>query len=245
MFRLSRPFNTWDAIKLLAIILMFVDHSGAFVYTDDAHKWLRAIGRGAAPIFLFLAGYAGSFRFKWDLFILAMMMTVSDSLLAGQLRTQNILVTILLTRMFFDWWTKRGKVFTHPYEWVIGSGIWFVTMMITQYGLFGLTFGVCAYAKRRPGTYPAKVVRNMMFMAFVMFGLITQFSFEFGWRDATISWLMLAGVGTLLYRLELKPVNTSFLPEPLVWFAQQVAVYSGYIYALHLIALEWLTGIPF
>lgn len=245
MFRLTRPFNSWDAVKLFAILVMFVDHLGVFFYRGDEHEWLRAIGRGAAPIFLFLGGYAASFRFKWDLAILALMMSVSDFLLAGHLRTQNILVTILLTRLFFQWWDKKGKVITHPYEWVSGSAIWFITMFITQYGIYGFTFGVCAYAKRRPETYPPHVVRNMLLISFVMFGIVTQLVFGFSWRDAIIMSAMLALVCWMLIRMDIKPMNTGFLPEPLVWLGQQIAVYSGYIYALHLIALEWITGIPF
>lgn len=243
MFRLSRPFNSWDAIKFLAMMLMFVDHAGMFFYPE--HRWLRAIGRGAAPIFLFLAGYPGSFRFKWDLFILAVMMSVSDYMLADHLRRQNILVTILITRLFFYWWDSKGKVFRRPYEWVVGSGVLFATIIFTQYGSLGMMFGLSAYAKRRPETYPPPIPRNMLLIAFFMFGGVTQLVFEFAWYNALLMVAVLALVCWILIRLELKPLNMSFLPEPLVWLAQKVAVYSGYIYALHLIALEWITGIPF
>src|SRR5437868_3245740 len=103
----QRPFNTWDMTKLIALGLMFVDHAGYFYYPSDL--WLRAIGRGAAPIFMFLAGFAASYRFKLDLFLLAALMTVADIAMQGHIHDQNILFSILIFRMIFDWLERHGR----------------------------------------------------------------------------------------------------------------------------------------
>lgn len=241
----ARPFNSWDAIKILALLLMFVDHSGAFFFRHESEQWLRAIGRGAAPIFLFLAGYASSYRFKWDLFFLAALMTVSDTLLAGHLRTQNILVTIILTRMFLNWYERKGEIIKRPQQMLMGCVAWLVTMLLFQYGTFGLMFGLCGYVKRRRDYFGDAVAKRMLVITFALFAAVTQWSFEFAWYGTLIMLATISCVCWLLMRFELKAVDTSKLPAPLVWTGKQVSHYSGYIYALHLIALEWITGFNF
>jgi hypothetical protein len=242
MFSITRPFNSWDAIKVLALFLMFVDHAGYFFFNEQDSHWMRAIGRGAAPIFLFLAGYASSYRFKWDLFALAALMTISDTLLVGHLRTQNILVTILLTRMLFYWVESRDTYIKHPYEWLIGAAFWLPTMLLTQYGTFGIIFGICGYVKRRHDLYPPHMHHDMLAIAFILFAATSIFTFRFDMIASIITTLVLTGVCWLLIRLELKPIHMPRTPRPVVWGLQQTAIYSGYIYAFHLIALEWITG---
>ena len=240
-----RPFNSWDAIKILALLLMFVDHSGAFFFRHESEQWLRAIGRGAAPIFLFLSGYASSYRFKWDLFFLAALMTLSDTLLAGHLRTQNILVTIILTRVFLNWYEQKGEYIKHPQQMLMGCVAWLVTMLLFQYGTFGLMFGLCGYVMRRKDYYGKAVANRMLIITFVLFAAMTQWSFGFAWYGALVMLATVSSVCWLLTRFELKPVDTSKLPVSLVWTGKQISHYSGYIYAFHLIAIEWITGFPF
>lgn len=240
-----RAFNSWDAIKLFAIFTMFIDHSGAFIFTEETDRWLRAIGRSAAPIFLFLSGFASSYRFKWDLFILAILMTVSDTILAGHLRTQNILVTIILCRMLLDWLERKGKTIQHPYQWLLGSFAWIGTVMVTQYGTLGLMLALCGYAKRRSHLYSKQVQNRMLVISLVAFGAISWLSFEFVAHEAAIVIAMLCLVYWLLSTFELREIDTSRYPAPLVWIGKTLSTYSGYVYALHLIALEWITGIPF
>ncbi len=50
-----------DLFKLTALLLMFIDHIGVFVFPDVI--WWRIFGRAAAPIFFFLIGYSRSYRF--------------------------------------------------------------------------------------------------------------------------------------------------------------------------------------
>ena len=167
----ARPFNNWDAIKVLAVLLMFVDHSGAFIYPEDT--WLRAIGRGAAPIFLFLGGYASSYRFNRELFWLGVAMTVSDTLLAGHLRPQNILFSILLCRMLFAWLEKHGKKITRPYEWYVGALVFVpISIFVVQYGSMGLIFAIGGYLKRHRDFYSPRLQRNFLLLAFITHGII-------------------------------------------------------------------------
>ncbi len=243
---LERPFDSWDAIKILALLLMFVDHTGAFFYTDVKYQWLRAIGRGSAPIFMFLAGYASSYRFKWDLFFLGVLMCISDFLLAGYLRTQNILFTILLTRMFFKWVESRPtKIIKSPWQWVIGSSAWLLSIAVFQYGTLCLMYALCAYVKKRKDQYTQQQFNGTLILTCAIYALITQLTFQMTWPNCALTVFVVSCVGYLLWKIEIRPLDMSRFPRPLVWFLQQAAMYSGYIYALHMIALEWISGIPF
>jgi hypothetical protein len=245
MTHTARPFNNWDAVKLVALLLMFIDHSGAFFLREEPYEWLRGIGRGSAPIFMFLAGYAASYRFKWDLFILAALMTVSDTILAGHIRTQNILVTILVTRMILHWWDAKGKVIAHPYQWLIGAFAWVITIILTQYGSLCFMFALCGYVKRRREFYSKQLADRMLVLTFVCFALVSQFTFNFVWTSTIAMLPVLCLVCWMLSAMELRTLDTSRVPAPVIWAGKQLSAYSGYIYALHLIVLEWLTGHPF
>jgi hypothetical protein len=219
---------------------MFVDHAGYFLLGNAPA--FRAICRGAAPIFLFLAGFASSYRFKWDIFALAALMSVSDFLLAGHLRTQNILFTILLSRAVFAWLERSDRRIEHPYEWYIGSLALFMSVFIVQYGSFGFLFAISGYLKRHRQYYPEALPRYFLIASFVTYGIYTQLFSQFPAIYLLLMILTLYGVYQLLSRLTIHAING---PPPLLRAGKWVSYYSGYIYAFHLIALEWITGHPF
>ncbi len=219
---------------------MFVDHSGHFFFTHE--MWLRAIGRGAAPIFLFLAGFAASYRFRWDIFALAVLMSISDFCLAGHLHTQNILFTILGCRMILAWLERSGRSIERPWEWYVGSLALIMSVFVVQYGSFGMLFAVGGYMARRR-RYTQAQARHFLMASFIAYGIFWAVYTGFSPAECLLMAVTLYGVYFLLSRLEIK--NISVNPPWLSQFLKLVSHYSGYIYALHLIALEWLTGIAF
>jgi len=237
----ARALNSWDAIKLLALLLMFVDHSGHFYFTGE--QWLRAIGRGAVPIFLFLGGFAASYRFKWDIFALALLMSVSDVLLTHHLRTQNILFTILLCRLIFAWLESKGRTIERPWEWYAGSLALIASIFAVQYGSFGMLFAISGYLARRSQYYPQALARRFLIASFIAYGIFSAFYAGFSPINTLLMSITLCAVYLLLSRLEIK--NISAGPHWLSRFLKLISYYTGYIYALHLIALEWITGVPF
>merc|ERR1712096_257476 len=60
--------NFYDLAKVYAVITMIIDHYGYFGLPGISYtmaRWTRVIGRTSAPLFFFLTGYSGSFRFRW------------------------------------------------------------------------------------------------------------------------------------------------------------------------------------
>jgi len=240
----SRPFNSWDALKILALALMFVDHAGAFVFTgNESQYWLRAIGRGAAPIFLFLAGYASSYRFNREILILALLLAASDLLLTGTLRPQNILFSILICRQIFNWFEKRGQIIQKPYDWVVGGIILFPSMILVHYGTLGFLFALCGYMQRHKAHYAPALIKHVQIITFFFYGLLEYLIFTPP-ISLMLTILTLSGVCLLLARMQLREVRAPWCPAWVLSSAKAISHYTGYIYVFHLIALEWITGIP-
>ena len=221
---------------------MFIDHSGAFFFPDA--QWLRGIGRGAAPIFLFLGGYAASYRFKPYLLLLAVAMSLSDYCLVGHLRLQNILYSIIACRLLFDWMEKHGKRIERPFEWYVSSLALLSSLFIVQYGTLGLMFAVGGYIQRRPEHYSDAQRRLYLRLSFATYAGLEIWLSSFTLLPALLTLASVYGVYRLLLTTDTRPV-TANLPHWLMRLAKMFSYYSATIYALHLIALEWLTGTPF
>lgn len=61
--------NFYDLAKVYAVITMIIDHYGYFGLPGISYtmaRWTRVIGRTSAPMFFFLTGFSGSFRFRWQ-----------------------------------------------------------------------------------------------------------------------------------------------------------------------------------
>lgn len=239
----ARPLNSWDMVKILALLLMFIDHAGYFLFTDQ-HYWMRAIGRGAAPIFFFLTGYASRYRFRWDLLLLGLLMIAVSFYLAGYMRPLNILIPILLYRLFFGWLEKRGKSIRRPYDWFIGAVLLFPTYTVVEYGSSGFLFALCGYLYRREAQYSLTTRRIMLGLTCIFHGILQILLFDPP-ISITLTVLTLATIGFLLSVLHVTEIEAvKRLPRSVKQPLKMLSYTSAYIYALHVMALELLTGLP-
>lgn len=94
--RYGRVLNTHDLLKILATIFMIIDHVGHYVWYDK-YLWCRLLGRAAAPLFFFLIGYSGKIRLRPILFVYAIILTLSGSLVY-----HNIWINILVNFIIID-----------------------------------------------------------------------------------------------------------------------------------------------
>ena len=228
--------NRWDIAKLIGLALMFVDHTGAYFYHDQ--EWLRGIGRGTAVIFLFLTGFAAHYRFSRELLLLAILLTISDWLVKGMPNTLNILWTILACRMLLQWLEAKQQKISRLHEWVIGCVLLFPSIVITQYGALAILLSFSGFLYKHKEWYTPKQQRNFLLLTLVIYAIEHALLSEFQTLTNICMVLTLAAVFVLLNWVTKAPATTQTTPLPL----RPVAQYSGYIYALHLIALGWLTG---
>lgn len=242
MARQRRPFDTWDVLKVVAMLLMFVDH-GTHFFLDDtpAAYYLRAIGRGAAPIFFFLAGYARSYRFSRELFVLAVLLTVFEWLYFWKINTLNVLFTIMLSRAIFQWFEQRGRVIKRPVEWYIGACALFVLEALTEYGPLGFLIALTGYMRRHEAAYSSRLRYGLSGVIFLSYA-----SFQVAFFDPAISPVVgFAVMGLVMawcMRFSLHEVRAPWLPAWAAHGLKLFSQYSGYIYVLHLAALMVISG---
>lgn len=238
---MNRP-NRWDALKCVALLSMFIDHAGHF-YFDDI-MILRAIGRAAAFIFLFLTGFAPHYRQDRTLWGLATLLTLNDWIVIGHVNTLNILWTILLLRMMFGWLERTGRIALKLHEWVICSIITVFTLKITQYGSMGLLIGLSGFVYKHGKDYNTRTQAIFLALNTILYGALMGFLFQ---MDASgiiqMAFVLIFTVFLLRWFLQapLMPLAYTVGTAKIITF---ISRYSGYIYVIHLIALGWLTGKP-
>jgi len=96
--------NMYDIAKLIAVFTMICDHYGYFgipgiSYTTS--RWTRVVGRMAAPMFFFLAGYSDKFRFRWHTWCWALCLFLLNAWLG--LRLTATVWDSLNSILFINW----------------------------------------------------------------------------------------------------------------------------------------------
>lgn len=64
-----RSINHYDYLKVFALIIMIIDHIGAFYFPDLL--WFRAVGRVGFPVWFFLFGYFYTGKSSFVLYLLS------------------------------------------------------------------------------------------------------------------------------------------------------------------------------
>lgn len=237
----TRPLTRWDALKIIGLVLMFVDHSGHFFLEDQ--QWLRGVGRACAPIFLFLVGFAPHYTFDKKLLGLALLLTASDWLVKGDINTLNILWSILLIRLILGHLEKREKYVLRLHEWVIGAIASFWTLMLFQYGSMGVLIALSGYVFRHKTHYAASTPQRFFYLAIVLYSLPPAFLGDFTITTNAIMAASLIGMCMLVEWFVKNPSALLPCPAPLVGGLKLCSRYTAFIYVAHLMILGWMTGL--
>ncbi len=97
------PVTTTDLLKLAGLTLVLIDHYGLFF--DPNADWWRVVGRGAAPVFFFLIGFAHTRTVPWMWIVLGAILTALDAFVSNGLEdvSLNILFNFALIRLVSPW----------------------------------------------------------------------------------------------------------------------------------------------
>lgn len=234
-----RAFNGWDLLKVLAIVSMVIDHVAAYLYTtEESIYWLRSIGRLAAPIFLFLTGYAKRYHFSKELCMLAFTLAAFDWIYFWHINTLNILWTILICRLIFNHFEKQGKIIQKPHEWFIGGLSLIALSTLFEYGSFGFLMAFSGYLLRHREHYTTKQVEIIAVLGFLVYWV-----WELTMPDPPVEPILttLAIMGGY-YLCRVLPDKKLNFPGWLVAVLKPLARYSGYLYVGHLIVFMIISG---
>lgn len=221
--------NAYDVLKAIALITMVIDHMGAYFFPEtDA---LRVVGRIAFPVFLFLVGYSGNFRWDNWLFAGAIVVCIARFGAGNPLFPLNILFSILLWRWVMSWLTGRYELEQQlPAVWFAALVFLIPADLLVEYGTTGLMFALLGWFCRT-GRKDAAVLAGWIVTA-VLWALlqVTGFHME-GWFLATF----LAEATLLLLLLYRFPFSLSL---PHTWyntFTLLIARNTLPIYIVHVV----------
>jgi hypothetical protein len=222
--RLARPANTYDLVKIVAVLTMVVDHVGLYLMPEQG--WLRVVGRIAFPLFLFLVGYSGHTRLEKRLLLSAGVVSVLDYLVTGNLFPLNILWVIAFTRWILGRWGYRQVLLQSV---PLGMG-WVLSVPLLAYGTSALLFGALGGWARQQGECPTRrfIIVAWFFVALHTLSQLVSFAFSTAQGVGVIA--VGVGVAYTVSHFTLRPVA---LPSGVVW----VSRYARELYVLHLVIL--------
>ena len=249
-------FNLWDGAKILALGLMVIDHIGYFFFPDI--PVFRALGRGAIPLFLFLIGFAPHHRFSYPLLAIALVMGGYNYVLGGQLFPLNILFAILLVRLWLRYTHVPGTAYPagaapvltlkRPLEWYIVIQLFLLpTGFLWQGGAYVFLFALIGLMARHAKRYKQRIRAWFSGLVFATYTLLEQLAFEFVWTDFCV---LLATMGGCLYVFWLleqwaEGKRDIALVHPIIdTVGRFLGRYTLYLYALHVLLFQLLTGKP-
>jgi len=173
VYRYGSEVNSHDLVKVLAISAMVVDHVG-FYFLDD-NIWFRIVGRMAAPLFFFLVGYSGSYRFKSQLVYFGVFLVVinyitnsSDNIIDHILPLNILLCFVavkwLLGRVDVARWGTSGLVVLLCTLAVLAIP----TSILVEYGAAGLSYAIGARLLQQKHPFAKAWISVAVFADFVM-----------------------------------------------------------------------------
>lgn len=194
---------------------MTLDHAGAFLLDD---QWLRVVGRFAAPMFCFLVGFNGSYRFRKELLIAAILMSGVEALCLGGIKPLNILWSILFARLALQLLEK------HPVPPLMLAGaclLWLPgTILFLDYGMLVLLWALWGQAVARGDARGSLYYMIAASVGGVLYNLV-----GFTWTEPQV--VVVIGifilVAVMLQRFTLRPVAVT--SRPLHWLSHHALAY--------------------
>jgi hypothetical protein len=237
--RYGDSLNTYDGLKLIALGTMVVDHFADYFMPDAAA--MNAIGRMAFPIFLFLVGYSGSWKVHRDLLLCAVAVAACRVLTHHTLFPLNILFTIAAARLAMSLLAQENVTLLGLIEIFVFSLLLYFVFIWFDYSTFAVLFAVAGYLQRkRPGAISTLI---FLYAIVALHFLLQTVIFDFHAHALVIAILVAVAVTCLLQKFTLHPLDTDFLPGPIVRALQWASRNTLPLYTFHVIlfmALERL-----
>lgn len=231
LYRYGKEVDSYDLIKVIAMLAMFVDHIGAYIFTEQLS--MRVIGRLAAPIFFFLIGYSRSYRFKEDIFWCGILLTLCY-LLTAKIFFLNILLSFTIIKYLFQYFHfekyANKKLF---FLFLFLSLMMPLSGSVLEYGTEGLMFAICGQL------VSANKPNYFLFLIFAIASYFLEENLGFGFYEHRFYLSSFVFICFLLFLLMFFYRSRIWhLPKLLKIPALIISRYSLWIYTVHLIILR-------
>lgn len=222
---------------------MIIAHIGYFLFSGD--NWFQVIGRAAFPLFLFLVGFNSSYRWRWNLWIVAI------SLQIGYIVTRYIglhhvgitliiLINIALVRVILNF-LKRQKVNQSILflillcAWILDSYV----RNIIDFGMMALMYGIVGYSfvnfKRR---WSSTAMLFMVSVAYLFHEFIV-FDFDILQRLGVIVVVVIVFFLLISLGKENRNMKLGRLFDSLILFISKNALWIYLLHVVVLVILQW------
>lgn len=215
--------SSQDWLKFLAVIIMTIDHIGAYFLVGELYTWFKVVGRFTFPVWFFFAGYMQSRKLGGEIIWYGLFLIVVNLIGGRGIFPMNALISIVICRAAVLWLRERG---------LIDSRIWDVFLVcvvlslfageLFEYGTTGLLYAIMGDMVRR-----GRQNTRFFVATFVLFMLYQYVGLEPNLLQATI---MTLGVGYYTWRL------SHFEMRNLPWFE----AHSGFGYVVRLLGRNTL-----
>lgn len=144
------PVTTTDLLKLAGLTLVLIDHYGLFF--DPNADWWRVVGRGAAPVFFFLIGFARTRTVPWMWIVLGAILTALDAFVSDGLEdvSLNILFNFALIRLVSPWIERHvlERRWGLPALAILCVALIPLAGLLLEYGASGWLWALVGFAAR-------------------------------------------------------------------------------------------------
>lgn len=230
--------NLYDYLKILALFTMIVDHLGYYLFPE--YLRLRLVGRIAFPVFLFLVGFNGSYRWRWDLFWRGMLLWVITITVAWRFWfwwfEANILIGILLARSVMQFLEQKKKI------WLFILIFWLLAISHPRlkerldYGALPFFFVLWGWLTRRNEKWFFWGI-PMMIWLFVQHIQVFGFWFREGYllwaKVLLVVYLILSGLFWLLKKDNLVLSRKNRNDQIILWLSEHTLA----LYGIHILIL--------
>lgn len=239
--------NSHHLLLCVALAFMTLSHLAAFLVPDD-QLWYRAVGRVAAPTFLFLVGHNSGRRIGTTLILWASVLALVEPLIGDSFFPLNILFTIALCRLALRDNDRYHFIERFP---VITVGVCVILMplslLLFEYGTLGLLFAFFGHMvqQKKMNTYTGWLIAVSAY-TFYIIEVLEWFPFTLTQSAVMIALQTVALVGLSRFRfVKLTFASLPWLKAPLVWLARHSLQY----YVTHLVLLmaisRWFGLLPY
>lgn len=185
MIKTPRP-NLYDYLKIIAIVLMIIDHLWFFFFPDAL--WMRLLGRGAFPIFLTLVWLSGSYRRRRDLVIGAIIVQIPIIIYSlthhtYSFLTLNILWSIIIARAIIYLLQKNKDIKRYIAVSCLLLPFLPITEIVFDYGAFAIYFALRWAMLQEKRDILTTSMYGAIVWALLMIFSIANFGFDYAQQE--------------------------------------------------------------
>ncbi len=191
--------NTHDIWKLLALILMFIDHAGMYIFDNNLD--FRLIGRLSFPIFAVIYGYHFKDKINTKLLLYGLPIVIVNYYLFGEFFL-NILYSFVVGGFILNIYNEEIDNISYKIFFLLIIFILNIILMpYLEYGLFAFLFMLSANTKN------IKEKSIYFIITFLLYYIFQAMSFTIKNSYLIILFIILFIESILLFKYTLKDIN--------------------------------------